>query len=173
MQASASEILESLDINSWPGPCSAEIVPNAVDSLESGKLLYAPRLHFELSESECRFLSLECLHSKSKNVSYRPGSGIPRGTGCQGPERDELLGMLRRYYNRASDLSRALLPKYADHLISGFTSFRRPRSPAGRRPGGTTTPGCMWTPFLPGRPRAYEFFGSSPMSTQRCAAFGG
>jgi hypothetical protein len=131
MQASASEILESLDISSWQGPFSAEVASSAMDSLESGKLLCAPRLHFELSPAECRFLSPDCLHRKSKNVSYRPGSGVPRGTGCQGSERDELLGMLRRYHNHASDLLRALLPRYADHLVSGFTSFR-PAEIAGR-----------------------------------------
>src|SRR5580692_6436772 len=87
MQASASEILESLDINSWPGPCSAEIVPNAVDSLESGKLLYAPRLHFELSESECRFLSLECPWEFLSGAE--PGAGMGLGCGDDGiPPRD-------------------------------------------------------------------------------------
>jgi 3-deoxy-D-manno-oct-2-ulosonic acid (Kdo) hydroxylase len=131
MQARASEILESLDVSSWQGPISAEIMTKAVDALEIGKLLYAPRLHFELSEAERRFLSPEYLDGKSKNVSYRPGAGVPRGTRCQGSERDELLGMLRRYYDRASHLLKALLPGYADHLISGFTSFR-PAEIAGR-----------------------------------------
>ena len=106
MQASASEILESLDINSWPGPCSAEIVPNAVDSLESGKLLYAPRLHFELSESECRFLSLECPWEFLSGAE--PGAGMGLGCGDDGiPPRDARrisidvlpIGMWARIHN--------------------------------------------------------------------------
>src|SRR5271157_245354 len=125
------EILEALDITSWQGPFSPEIVAKAADALESGKLLYAPHLPFELSEAERRFLSPDCLDGKSKNVSFRPHSGILRGTRCQGPERDELLAMLQRYYRRASDLLQAICPGYGNYLIPGFTSFR-PAEIAGR-----------------------------------------
>ena len=125
------EILEPLDITSWQGSFSPEIVAKAADALENGKLLYAPQLPFELSEAERRFLSPDYLDGKSKNVSFRPGSGVLQGTRCQGPERDELLGMLQRYHSRASDLLKALCPGYGDHLRPGFTSFR-PAEIAGR-----------------------------------------
>jgi hypothetical protein len=125
------EILEALDITSWKGPFSAEIVAKAADALETGKLLYAPQLPFELSEAERRFLSPDCLDDKSKNLSFRPHSGILKGTRCQGSARDELLGMLQRYYDRASDLLKALCPGYSNHLTPGFTSFR-PAEIAGR-----------------------------------------
>ncbi len=125
------EILETLDITSWQGPFSPEIVAKAADTLETGKLLYAPQLPFELSEAERRFLSPDCLDGKSKNVSFRPHSGVAKGTRCQGAERDELLGMLQRYCNRASDLLQALCPTYGNHLTPGFTSFR-PAEIAGR-----------------------------------------
>ena len=125
------EIIESLDIASWQGPFSPGIVAKAADSLEAGKLLYAPQLPFELTAGERGFLSPECLDGNSKNVSFRPGSGVLKGTRCQGPERDELLRMLQRYYNRASDLLKALCPGYANHLTPGFTSFR-PVEIAGR-----------------------------------------
>jgi hypothetical protein len=118
------EILEPLDITSWQGSFSPEIVAKAADALENGKLLYAPQLPFELSEAERRFLSPDYLDGKSKNVSFRPGSGALQGTRCQGRERDELLGMLQRYHSRASDLLKALCPGYRDHLRPGFTSFR-------------------------------------------------
>lgn len=125
------EILEPLDITCWQGPFSPETVAKAADALENGKLLYAPRLPFELSVAERRFLSPDCLDGKSKNVSFRPGSGVLRGTRCQGPERDELLGMLQRYCGRTSELLKALCPGYGDHLRPGFTSFR-PAEIAGR-----------------------------------------
>src|ERR1035438_2591684 len=98
------EILESLDITSWQGPFSPEIVAKAADALETGKLLYAPQLPFELLEDERQFLSPHCLDGKSKNVSFRPDSGAMKGTRCQGAERDRLIAMLQRYYTRASDL---------------------------------------------------------------------
>ncbi len=125
------EVLEPLDITCWRGPFRPEIVAKAADALETGKLLYAPCLPFELSGAERRFLSPECLDGKSKNVSFRPGSGALRGTGCRGAEREELLGMLQRYYAHSCDLLKALCPGYADHLRPGFTSFR-PVEVAGR-----------------------------------------
>jgi hypothetical protein len=125
------EILEALDITSWLGPFSSEIVARAADALETGKILYASQLPFELSEGERRFLSPDCLDGKSKNVSFRPSSGDLRGTRCQGTERDQLLGMLQRYCGRASDLLKGLCPGYGDSLTVGFTSFR-PAEIAGR-----------------------------------------
>lgn len=125
------EILEPLDITSWEGPFPPEILKRAADALETGKLLYAAQLPFELSEFESRFLSPGCLDDKSKNVSFRPESGVLRGTCCEGRERDELLSMLKRYYTRATALLKALCPEYGDHLRAGFTSFR-PAEIAGR-----------------------------------------
>ncbi len=125
------EILESIDITSWRGPFSPEIVAKSADALETGKLLYAPRLPFALSEAERRFLSPDCLDGKSKNVSFRPDSGVLKGTRCQGAERNELLGLLQRYYNQASELLQALCPGYSQRLTPGFTSFR-PAEIAGR-----------------------------------------
>jgi len=125
------EILEPLDITSWQGPFSPEIVAQAADALEAGKLLYAPHLPFQLSDDELRFLSPNCLDGKSKNVSFRPDPGILKGTSCHGAERDQLLGMLQRYYNRSLGLLKTLCPGYRDHLKPGFTSFR-PAEIAGR-----------------------------------------
>jgi hypothetical protein len=125
------EILEPLNVASWEGPFSRQIVATAADALENGKLLYAQQLSFELSAAERRFLSPDCLDGKSKNVSFRPDSALVKGTRYQGAERDQLLGTLRRYYERSFDLLKALCPRYADHLQPGFTSFR-PAEIAGR-----------------------------------------
>jgi 3-deoxy-D-manno-oct-2-ulosonic acid (Kdo) hydroxylase len=125
------EILEPLDIASWQGPFSPLIVAKAADALETGKLLYAPLLPFELSQAERRFLAPDCLDGKSKNLSFRPDSGELKGTRLQGAERDELLGMLRRYFDRAFNLIKALCPGYSASLRPGFTSFR-PAEIAGR-----------------------------------------
>ena len=125
------EVLEPLEITAWKGPFSPEIVGTAADALEAGKVLYAPLLHFDLSEAERRFLSADCLDGKSKNISFRPGAGILRGTRYEGQERGELLAMLQRYFTRASDLLKALCPGYANDVRPGFTTFR-PAEIAGR-----------------------------------------
>ena len=124
-------LLEVLDIASWQERFSPEMAAKAADALETGKLLYAPRLPFELSQSERRFLSTDYLDGKSKNVSFRPDSGALRGTLCQGGEREELLGVMKRYHTCAFDLLKTLIPGYADYLKPGFTSFR-PVEIAGR-----------------------------------------
>lgn len=124
MQATGSEILETLDVTSWQGPIPRESVGKAADALETGKLLYVPHLPFELSAQERRFLSEVYLDGKSKNISFRPGSSVLRGTRCQGPERDALLGMLERYYVQSAGLLKALVPEYGPHITPGFTSFR-------------------------------------------------
>jgi hypothetical protein len=131
MQLSAQEVLEPLDITSWKGPFSSGIAAQATEALETGKLLFAPQLSFDLSEAERRFLSPDYLEGKSKNVSFRSTSGDLRGTTCQGCERDELRAMLQRYCVRASQLLKALCPGYGDNLQPGFTSFR-PAEIAGR-----------------------------------------
>ncbi|MFZ0560226.1 MAG: Kdo hydroxylase family protein [Terriglobales bacterium] len=125
------EILEPLHITSWQGPFNPDIVAKAADALETGKLLYAPELPFEFSESERRFLSPDCLDADSKNISFRPDSGILKGTSFQGSDRAALLSMLQRYYVQAISLMKSLCPTYADHLTPGFTSFR-PAEIAGR-----------------------------------------
>ena len=124
MQVTNEEILEPLDIRSWQGSFPSGIAGKAADALEKGKLLYAPDLPFAISEAERGLLSPDCLDGKSKNVSFRPGTGVLRGTRCEGAERDLLLGMLERYYTQASQLLKMMLPEYVGHLEPGFTSFR-------------------------------------------------
>ncbi len=119
--------LERLDIATWQGPFSGD----AATALEAGRILFAPNLHFDLSESGRRFLSPDCLDGKSKNVSFRPATGTLQGTKCEGAERHELLSMLHRYYTQSFALLKALCPGYADRLEAGFTSFR-PAEIAGR-----------------------------------------
>jgi hypothetical protein len=109
------EILESLDIMCWQGPFSPEIVLKSADTLEMGKLLYAPRLPFELSEAECRFLSPDCLDGTAKNISYRPGSGALKGTSCRGTGRDperSPLRLLERLVGRDAGVKRDLMKDF-------------------------------------------------------------
>ncbi len=139
------------DITAWQESFSAELIASAANALEDGDVLYAPRLRFELSASENRFLSPEYLDSNSKNVSWRPGSAVLTGTRCQGSEHAELLGLLRRYHAEASSLLRSLLPQYADSLTSGFTSFR-PAEIAGRATAWRSDDTRLHVDAFPSRP---------------------
>jgi hypothetical protein len=119
-------VLSQLPITGWNEPAAG-----AAESLESGKVLFAPRLPFELADAERRFLSPDCLDGKSKNVSYRPESQALQGTSYKGADRDGLLAMVRRYHNSAVGLMDALCPEYRGKLKAGFTSYR-PAEIAGR-----------------------------------------
>ena len=119
------QAIEELGITNWN-----ESAPGIAEALETGKVVLAPRLHFELSQQERPFLSPACLEGKSKNVSYRPATG---GLGGASPNVDQaaLAAMLKRYFERASALMDALCPEYRGKLSPGFTSFR-PAEIAGR-----------------------------------------
>ena len=125
------DALEQLDLTRWEGPFPASAVAAAALALESGKVLFAPDLHFELAQGERRFLSPDCLDGKSKNISFRPATGALQGTGYTGGDRDEILAMLRRFHTQSRALITALCPAYRQHLTDGFTSFR-PAEIAGR-----------------------------------------
>jgi 3-deoxy-D-manno-oct-2-ulosonic acid (Kdo) hydroxylase len=120
------EILAPLEIDSWAGPFPSR----CAEALENGKILYAPRLHFDLSESEKEFLTPAILDGKSKNLSYRPATGALGGANAAA-DKNGLLGVMRRYSTSASQLMDALCPEYRGRLIPGFASFR-PAEIAGR-----------------------------------------
>jgi len=118
------EPLHQLDLSTWQGPFPDAATAHAAAALEAGQVLFAPDLHFELCESERRFLSPTCLDGKSKNVSFRPATGALGGSNCEGQDRAELLRLLRRYYSHARALVTSICPAYRDVLADGFTSFR-------------------------------------------------
>lgn len=119
-----SEVLESIDIGSWHGPIPREILTIAAAALEAGKILYAPKVRFDLSYAERRALAPKCLDGRAKKVSFDAEAELLRGTRCQGAELDALTRVMKRYCAWASDLTTALCPSYAGHLTVGFTSFR-------------------------------------------------
>jgi hypothetical protein len=125
------DVLKHLEISGWTGPFSGELTGRAGRALESGKIVYAPALRFELSDREQRFLSPQYLNGKSKNISFHPATGALGGTSCEGGDRQELAAMLRRFHSQAVGFMEALCPIYKDHLTPGLASFR-PAEVAGR-----------------------------------------
>lgn len=119
-----TEILENRDVQNWEGPFEPTLSANVVEGLERGQVFFAPELTFDLSESEKRFLSPDCLDGKSKNVSFRPATGALQGTRLKGADRSAVLAMLQRYFEHSTTLLKALCPQYRAKLTAGFTSFR-------------------------------------------------
>ncbi|HTS77856.1 MAG TPA: Kdo hydroxylase family protein [Bryobacteraceae bacterium] len=121
------DVLEKLEITGWRGPFSADVTAKTAEGLEKGKILFAPLLHFELSETEKRFLSPIYLDPKSKNISFRPSNGALGGSSAEGRDREDLTALLGRYYESATALITGLCPPYRERITPGFTSFRPAR----------------------------------------------
>ncbi|RYF74941.1 MAG: 3-deoxy-D-manno-oct-2-ulosonic acid (Kdo) hydroxylase, partial [Comamonadaceae bacterium] len=117
----------TLDLADWAGGRSD---PAWIDALEAGKVLYFPRLGFELLPSERPLLSPALLDPKVRNISLAvDGGGNRRLKGAVGsPEvQATAAGMIDRFRLQASQLIDALLPHYRASLRMAPTSFRPAR----------------------------------------------
>lgn len=123
--------LETLDLADWGPAPSGGPDDHAAAALESGKVLFLPRLAFVLGNDERRFLSPEWSSGKAKNISYDPATGAVRGTDAAETDRAGLGAMMGRYAQQTRELVARLCPRYAAHLVTGRTSFR-PVEIAGR-----------------------------------------
>ena len=59
-------IVHPIELSEWSDPVSSAVQHAAVDALESGSVLFLPKLRFELNESEREFLTPNIV-GKSKN----------------------------------------------------------------------------------------------------------
>jgi hypothetical protein len=125
------EILETLDVLDWQGPVHTNTPGSPIAALEDGKVLYFPRLAFEMAQEERRFLSPAFADVRAKNVSFDANIGVLKHAVGSATDLTAIMAMLRRYEGHALALLRLLLPQYSDALEIGRTSFR-PAEIAGR-----------------------------------------
>jgi len=124
-------ILEALDIDAWSGPFDGAVQERATAALESGRILYFPRLPFAFGPDEQVLLSPQFSDGKAKNVSLDPAVNSLKGTVVQGQRRERLHGLMERFAQSATRLVCDLAPSYAPALERARTSYR-PVSIAGR-----------------------------------------
>ncbi|MEO7729276.1 MAG: Kdo hydroxylase family protein [Burkholderiales bacterium] len=127
--------IATVDIAQWTEALAPAATVAATRELESGNVLFLPRLEFTLTESERRFLSPRWLEGTAKNVSYDPRAEKIAHTSAAGDDRLQLAAMMARYAQHARALILNVCPRYGDKLRAGLTSFR-PVETAGR----TTSP---------------------------------
>jgi 3-deoxy-D-manno-oct-2-ulosonic acid (Kdo) hydroxylase len=116
--------LVPLDLAHWTGgtPETAWIL-----ALESGKVLYFPKLAFEILTDERRFLDPALLSADARNISLDVSAGgIPRIKGVQGDSQTQeaIAAMVLRFRTQAQALIHSLLPQYSPSLRMAPTSFR-------------------------------------------------
>ena len=116
----------------WQTPFSAVEQEKAIDAMENGKLLFFPKLTFEVAEQENHLLDPRYLAPKSKNISFNPKTGYVGGVNASAEDFKLLQGMLKRFSEECHQLIRDLFPYYQTSLIRARTSFR-PAAVSNRR----------------------------------------
>lgn len=123
--------IHSIEMAHWDAPLSSSVRDAAIDALEAGKVLFFPKLRFEISANEREFLTPEIV-DKSKNVSYDPASGKVGGTTVAAMKVHELRALMDRFAGATRELVARLLPSYLGGIHQARTSLR-PVEVAGRR----------------------------------------
>jgi len=118
------DLLKPIDSDNWQTNFVEQQSQEAVDVLESGFIIYFPKLAFSLSDAEKQFLSKDSLGPKSKNISYDIRVDKLRGNAYQGDEHHALQTILKRYAIQTKNLLSNLLPDYLAGLQQARTSFR-------------------------------------------------
>ena len=119
----ASQLVE-LDLADWAGAAPNEAW---IAALEAGKVLYFPRLGFELLPSEQKLLDPALLAEGVRNISLDvSASGERKLKGVAGDEATQqaATAMIGRFRSQARQLIDGLLPHYSPSLRMAPTSFR-------------------------------------------------
>ena len=119
----------SLGLTSWRPELESAAQQTAIRTIEGGGVLVLPRLSFELSAEEVRFLSPTWSDGRAKNISL-DGAAL-RGAHGLDQDLDALARMIERFGASAGDLVTALFPRYAPYVKRARTSFR-PQPAVGR-----------------------------------------
>src|SRR5665213_347815 len=123
--------LETLSITGWAGPFGQTERRDAVDALESGRVLFLPQLSFVLRPAEFPLLTPSLSSGRAKNISLDPTGKLKHESG-DAQERALLQGMMQRFASDAVSLVSGLFPNYAEKLERARTSYR-PSEIAGRK----------------------------------------
>jgi hypothetical protein len=118
------EALEEFDIGEWSAPMTAETQRRAADALESGKVLFFPRLGFPMDADERRLFSAELARGDRKNITLDPKTGTCHGTELEGPAKARLEELMQRFAAQATHFVETLIPTYAGRIERARTTFR-------------------------------------------------
>lgn len=147
-----TEVL-TLDIEGWSPALAPAVQQDAVRVLEGGGVVVLPRVSFELTERERRFLSPSWSDGRAKNVSL-DGDRLKGAQGTQGDLAD-LAAMVARFADGAATLVSTLFPRYAPYVKKARTSFR-PQPAVGRDVSWRKDDSRLHIDAFPSRPNQGE-----------------
>jgi len=139
----------SLGLSDWQPPLDVATRQRAVHALEGGGLVVLPRLRFELSASEKRFLSPEWSDGSAKNISL--SGNTLKGAAGSPEDLRELAAMVARFADSASKLVTRMFPRYAAAVELARTSFR-PQPAVGRNVSWRKDDSRLHVDAFPSRP---------------------
>ena len=117
----------TLDLADWTGGTAQ---PAWIQALEAGKVLYFPKLGFELLAHESRLLDPSLLSPTVRNISLNVAQdGTSQVKGLLGTPQiqQSMAAMVGRFRTQAQALVNSLLPHYSPSLRMAPTSFRPAR----------------------------------------------
>ncbi len=117
-------LIETLSLDSFKAAIEPQQQQQAVNALESGKVLLFPKLSFEVYTEELQFLTPSALAPKRKNISYDCASDQLKGDIYQAYKHQQLQAMLRRFAADTRALLVGLFPGYVEQLQQARTSYR-------------------------------------------------
>ncbi|MDM0013155.1 Kdo hydroxylase family protein [Variovorax sp. J22P168] len=112
--------LVELDLDDWTAARPNEAW---IAALEAGKVLYFPRLGFDLLPAERALLTPEVLAPKVRNISL-DANGRLKGVAGDEARQQAVAGMIGRFRSQAQGLIHGLLPHYVPALRMAPTSYR-------------------------------------------------
>lgn len=117
-----------LDLTAWRGPFDAATRAAAQEALESGQVLYFPKLPFTVGNSENALLTDSLSNGRAKNISRDPDGALK---GIAPGNNEALSEMMGRFAAESRALVLGLFPGYANSIDQARTSYR-PVEIAGR-----------------------------------------
>jgi hypothetical protein len=126
-----SDVLEESPIRAWTGPFAPEDQARALAALESGRVIFLPKLPFQIGKDEQDFLDPSIVAADRKNISLDPGAATCDATLLPPGDSARLAAMMERFARQAQALITGLIPAYAGALERARTSYR-PAEIAGR-----------------------------------------
>jgi len=116
--------LHTVNFTDWKFSAETEEKLQAIQALENGKIIFFPKLNFELSSQEQTLLNPALVDKNTKNVSFNLLNHEIRGTTANSQEKLLLQNCMQRFAENSIRLIKQLLPYYENHLQIGRTSFR-------------------------------------------------
>ncbi len=163
-------------VSDWAERPAASTCQAAVEALEDGKVVFLPKLAFQLKPAELSFLT-PALAGNSKNVSFNLKTGKLGKCACPEESKAELIAMMERFAKQARLLLDNLLPSYQKHIRTGRTSLR-PVEIAGRKSSWRKDDTRLHVDSFPSTPLRGErilriFSNVNPEGKPRCWRVGG